>query len=127
MAAPPRREHPVVYNENLFAAFVQLGAGTGRLRAVFAFNDTVVFKVPRNSDGHYANQAALQLGEATLDQPRRDQHARCWAGTVAGVQVLFMERVTPLQASTQNWLPGIDNDQVGRAVDGELVVYDYGG
>jgi hypothetical protein len=99
--------------------------GSGRYRMVFRVSETEVVKVPINEAGCIAN-----LREAlTFEREGRGGHIPYAQCRLEG-GLLWMEyvEVKHIPYSTgPEWVYSVDCGQVGRAQDGCLVAFDYGG
>jgi hypothetical protein len=104
----------------------------GSTRIVYVLNDHMVVKVPMTEGHTYYNEREARL--YSKDDPRMP-----WCKLVG--PYLVMEKIEPLyevrQGSTEaaeslpDWARDtnlmIDSPQVGRTMDGRIVVYDAGG
>lgn len=105
-------------------------AEVGRTRAVFDRGDGYMIKVPLNGEGFMANRSE-SLTSASDDQ--FIPIAKCWQEDDTsldkeGINVLIMEKVTPIgkidYKALPNWVGYVDCAQVGHTKDGRLVAYD---
>lgn len=102
----------------------------GRTRAVFDRGDGYMIKVPLNGEGFMANRSESLTSESG---DNFIPIAKCWQEDDTsldkeGINVLIMEKVTPITKidykELPNWVGYVDCAQVGHTTDGRLVAYD---
>lgn len=101
--------------------------GEGGTRAVFQINETHVVKLPTNEkglDGNLREAAIYARKGRNGDIP----YAACEVFHVNDIPLLKMELVNPRlpKGSRPPWADFVDCGQVGVALDGQIVAYDFG-
>ena len=117
-------------NASLFRSFYA-SLGRGQHREVFDIGEGVVFKVPLCAEGEQDNvteASSLTDPSGVTGFPT----SWCHLATLHNVSGLIMERVrvlTPTEALElswhERWISRVDGMQVGYAVNGELVAFDW--
>lgn len=95
----------------------------------FRVSSTEIVKVPLNENGIFDNGYEAKI----FCERGRDgfiPYARCELDTIDEIPVLKMEFVdvgsAPKFSEAPGWVDYVDCGQVGTALDGKLVAYDYG-
>lgn len=95
--------------------------GEGRSRFVFDAGNGEVVKLPKNWEGISASG-----NEATWKMHDTVPVAKCRIEMVDDIEVLYMEKVSPVKSSQglPEWTSWVDCQQVGIDKEGKLVAYD---